>query len=273
MRSASGQYEPGDLVFHPPSTVGPLGSAIACGLIMGLSREQLVNAIGIAGSMAGGLQGNIGSMTKALHCGKAAANGAQAAQLARKGFTADSNAIDGPRGYGNAFFGKKFNPSKLLEPKIDLHVVNPGPAYKLYPSQYGTHFVIEAALMVRKKILTLQEISSVTIVSPPMPYVDRPMPSSGLAGKFSFQYVAAVALIDGKISVDSFDDKRRFSEDVKKLLPLIKIRSDPERQGRFDKMKIDVEVELSNGQIYSGICDGPPGVWGRPADPAQLENK
>jgi 2-methylcitrate dehydratase PrpD len=127
--------------------------------------------------------------------------------------------------------------------------------------------------MVRKKILNLQEISSVTIVSPPMPYVDRPMPSSGLAGKFSFQYVAAVALIDGKISVDSFDDKRRFSEDVKKLLPLIKIRSDPERQGRFDKMKIDVVVELSSGQIHSGICDGPPGVWGRPADPAQLENK
>jgi aconitate decarboxylase len=85
--------------------------------------------------------------------------------------------------------------------------------------------------------------------------------------------VAAVALIDGKISVDSFNDKRRFSEDVKKLLPLIKIHSDPDRQGRFDKMKIDVVVELSNGQIYSGICDGPPGVWGRPADPTQLENK
>jgi aconitate decarboxylase len=273
LRSASGQYEPGELVFHPPSTVGPLGSAIACGLIMGLSRKQLVNAIGIAGSMAGGLQGNIGSMTKALHCGKAAANGIQAALLARQGFTSDSNSIDGPRGYGNAFFGKKFNQSKLLEPKVDLHVVNPGPAYKLYPSQYGTHFVIEAALMVRNKISSSQEIQNVTIISPPMPYVDRPLPSSGLAGKFSFQYVAAIALIDGKVSVESFNDKRRFSKDVETLLPLIKIRPDPERHGRFDKMKIDIEVELSNGEIYSGTCDGPPGVWGRPAAPALLENK
>ena len=44
LRTASGQFEPGDLVFHPPSTVGPLGSAVACGLLMGLTQEQLVNA-------------------------------------------------------------------------------------------------------------------------------------------------------------------------------------------------------------------------------------
>ncbi len=73
---------------------------------MGLTQEQLVNAIGIAGSMAGGLQGNIGSMTKALHCGKAASNGVQAALLARHGFTSDIDAIGGPRGYGNAFLAR-----------------------------------------------------------------------------------------------------------------------------------------------------------------------
>jgi len=273
LRSASGQFEPGDLVFHPPSAVGPLGSAVACGLLMGLTQEQLVNAIGIAGSMAGGLQGNIGSMTKALHCGKAASNGVQAALLARHGFTSDIDAIGGPRGYGNAFFGAVFDPSKLLETKADLHIVNPGPAYKLYPSQYGTHFVIEAALMARKHLSSPREIQNITIVSPPMPYVDRPSPATGLAGKFSFQYVAAVALIDGKVSVDSFNDKRRFAVDVEKLLPLIKIRTDTKRKGRFDKMKIDVEVELIDGQICSGTCDGPPGVWGRSANSSEIENK
>ena len=273
LRTASGQFEPGDLVFHPPSTVGPLGSAVACGLLMGLTQQQLVNAIGIAGSMAGGLQGNIGSMTKALHCGKAAANGVQAALLARQGFTSDMDAIGGPRGYGTAFFGAAFDPTKLLEPKADLHVVNPGPAYKLYPSQYGTHFVIEAALMAREQLSNPQDIRNVTIVSPPMPYVDRPAPATGLAGKFSFQYVAAVALIDGEISVDSFSDKRRFSEDVEKLLTLITIRPDPARKGRFDEMKVDVVVELIDGQMCSGTCDGPPGIWGRPADLAKLETK
>lgn len=273
LRTASGQFEPGDLVFHPPSTVGPLGSAIACGLLMGLTQKQLVNAIGIAGSMAGGLQGNIGSMTKALHCGKAAANGVQAALLARKGFTADLDAVGGPRGYGAAFFGAAFDPTKLLEPKADLHVVNPGPAYKLYPSQYGTHFVIEAALRVRQKLSNPHDIRNVTIVSPPMPYVDRPAPASGLAGKFSFQYVTAVALIDGKVSVDSFSDKRRFSDDVEKLLQRITIRPDPTRKGRFDEMKVDVEVELVDGQEFSGMCDGPPGIWGHPAEFTRLENK
>ncbi len=127
--------------------------------------------------------------------------------------------------------------------------------------------------MARKHLSSPREIQNITIVSPLMPYVDRPSPATGLAGKFSFQYVAAVALIDGKVSVDSFNDKRRFAVDVEKLLPLIKIRTDTKRKGRFDKMKIDVEVELIDGQICSGTCDGPPGVWGRSANSSEIENK
>jgi hypothetical protein len=33
-----------------------------------------------------------------------------------------------------------------------------------------------------------------------MAYVDRPLPATGLAGKFSFQYCAAVAVLDGAVS-------------------------------------------------------------------------
>ncbi len=273
LRRASGQFEPGDLVFHPPSTVGPLGSAVACGLLLRLAREEIVHAVGIAGSMAGGLQGNIGSMTKALHCGMAAAGGLQAALLASRGFTADADALDGPRGYGQAFFRETFEPQALLESHPQLHVVSPGPAFKLYPSQYGTHFVITASLEARKQMTPNCAIRRVTIVSPPMPYVDRPAPASGLAGKFSFQYVAAAALLDGTVSVESFRDARRFATDVEDLLSRIDIRVEPERQGRFDRMKIDVIVELENGAVAQGMCDGPPGIWGRPADPAALVRK
>jgi 2-methylcitrate dehydratase PrpD len=273
LRRSSNQFEPGELVFHPPSTVGPLGSAVASGLLLGLDAEQLTHAIGIAASCAGGLQANIGSMTKALHCGGAAAAGLEAALLAERGFTADADTLAGPRGYGSAFFRDGFGPERLTEPHATLHIVEPGPAFKLYPSQYGTHFVITAALEAHKHIPRDARIRTVTIMSPPMPYVDRPAPASGLAGKFSFQYVAALALLDGEVSVESFKDERRWAHDLQELLPRITISPDAAREGRFDRMRVDVAVELENGSRAEGRCDGPPGIWGKPVDPALITRK
>lgn len=273
LRVASGQREPGGLVFHPPGVVGPLGSAVACGLLLGLDADGLAQAIGIAASRAGTILANVGSMTKALHCGGAAAAGLEAALLAARGFTADKDALSGPRGYASAFLGPTYDETRLTEDRERLHIEDPGPAFKLYPSQYGTHFVITAALDARRDLPPGASIQRVRIVSPPMPYVDRPSPLSGLAGKFSFQYVAAVALLDGAVTVASFTDERRFKPDVADLLPRIVIESDPAREGRFDRMTADVVVELSDGRTVSAYCDGPPGIWGKPLDPARLAGK
>lgn len=264
LRRASRQYEPGELVFHPPGVVGPIGSAIACGLLLQLDAETLCHAVGIAASRAGGVLINVGSMTKALHCGAAAADGLEAAQLAACGFTADPDALDGPRGYLRAFFGDDTDAGALTS-DAPLALMVPGPAFKFYPSQYGTHFVISAALSLRASLPPDARIKSVTITCPPMPYVDRPAPASGLAGKFSFQYVAAVALLDGQVNLASFSDTRRFSADIDRLLPCIRINPDPSREGRFDRMRVDLDACLADGGKRTAMCDGPDGVWGRPA--------
>jgi aconitate decarboxylase len=273
LRLSSGQFEPRDLVFHPPGAVGSIGSAVACGAFLGLESGQLTHAIGIAASRAGGLLANVGSMTKALHCGQASAAGLESALLARKGFTADADALAGPRGFGQAFFGDRFDPDQLLGTGGPLHVVSPGPAFKLYPSQYGTHFVIAAALAARAKFPEGAAPEKVRIVGPLMPYVDRPQPASGLAGKFSFQYAACIAILDGAVDVRSFTDARRFAPDVVDLLLRTVIEPDPAREGRFDRMVVDIVVELRGGARVEGHCDGPPGIWGRPAGPARLRNK
>src|SRR5204863_3924131 len=41
--------------FHAPGTTGPFGAAVACAHVMGLDERAMINAIGIAGSLAGGL--------------------------------------------------------------------------------------------------------------------------------------------------------------------------------------------------------------------------
>lgn len=273
LRLSSRQFEPADLKFHPPGAVGPIGSAVACGLMLGLDRDGLSHAIGIAASRAGTILANVGSMTKALHCGGAAAAGLEAAVLAARGFTADADALAGPRGFGQAFFGESFAPEWLTRPMPRLHIVEPGPAFKFYPSQYGTHFVITAALDARGKLPPDAAIERVRIISPPMPYVNRPAPATGLAGKFSFQYTAAAALLDGNVTVRSFTDERRFAPDLVALLERIEIRTDPAREGRFDRMRLDIEVDLSDGRTVHGHCGGPPGIWGRPAAQGRLAAK
>ena len=272
LRRASGQFEPRDLAFHPPGVVGPIGSAIACGLLIGLDDPALVHAVGIAASRAGGILANVGSMTKALHCGDAAAAGLEAARLAAAGFTADPDALAGPRGFCAAFFEPGHDPAALTAP-APAWILAPGPAWKLYPSQYGTHFVIEAALEARARLPAGAWPERVAVHGPSMPYVDRPAPASGLAGKFSFQYVAAAALLDGRVDLDSFSDRRRFAPDMVAMLPRIVIRPDPGREGRFDRMRVEVEVTAADGARAIGRCDGPPGIWGRPVPPARLRAK
>jgi hypothetical protein len=42
LRIASGQFEPGRLLFHPPGMVGAMGSAAGCGIVLGLIPVTLV---------------------------------------------------------------------------------------------------------------------------------------------------------------------------------------------------------------------------------------
>lgn len=273
LRIASGMFEPGQFTFHPPGMVGAIGSAVGAGVLLGLDAAKLTMAMGIAASRAGALIGNVGSMTKCLHCGDAAAGGLEAALLAAQGFTADADAIGGPRGWGRAFAGEGFDVAALTASAADWHIAAPGPAFKLYPSQYGTHFVISAALDARRHWDGKGAIRRVAITAPAMAYVNRPLPATGLAGKFSFQYTAAAALLDGQVGVASFADARRFAPDMEALLPRIDIIPDPAREGRFDRMRVDLLVELIDGRELRGMCDGPPGIWGRPVAPAALQAK
>src|SRR5690606_6340177 len=89
----------------PTATCNVFGAAIAAGYLLDLDRAQLANALGIAGSMAGGLYEfrHEGSMLMAFHGGWPAQNGVTAAYLARAGFTGPSTVLEGPEGFFRAF--------------------------------------------------------------------------------------------------------------------------------------------------------------------------
>lgn len=273
LRLASRQIEPRDLTLHPPGIVGPIASAVACADLLGLDEHGFVAAIGIAASRTAGLMANIGSMTKALHCGDAASHGLEAALLAARGFTADGDALGSPRGFGRAYFGDRFDTEALVAPLVRARALDPGPAWKLFPSQYATHYAITAALDCRAGIDDPATIERVVMTAPVMPYIDRPRPKSGLDGKSSYQYCVAAALLDGRVDLSTFADKRRFAPDMVTMLDHIELRQNASIPGRLDAMHVDVAVTLAAGANVECRCASPIGSWSRPVEAAVVEAK
>lgn len=258
LRAAQGVTEASAINFHPPGVVGPLGAAATAGYLLGLSADKLVHAIGIAASGAGTLLANAGTMTKCLHTGRAAAIGTEAALLAKDGFMANPEILDVSAGYFRAFM-PDYNARPLEAFGSPFRVIEPGFAIKLFPSQYGTHFAINAALEARSEVDKPSMIKKVLIEGPEMPYVNRPFPQAGLEGKFSFQYTAAAAILDGRVDIASFTDERLRREDMQRLLPLVEFRQTPGASGYFEDMHVQVTIERRDGPTSTARCDAPKG--------------
>jgi 2-methylcitrate dehydratase PrpD len=95
--------------FHAPGTTGPFGAAVAAAHLLGLGPAAMTNALGIAGSLAGGLlefaRGD-GGMVKRLHLGRASEAGVLAASLAADGFAGPRTVLKGEFGFLKVFCTK-----------------------------------------------------------------------------------------------------------------------------------------------------------------------
>lgn len=276
LRLASGQLEPAKLTMHPPGAVGALAAALACADLMDLPVAQRIAAVSLAASRCGSVLANVGSMTKALHCGDGAANGLEAALLASEGFTANDDGIGSPRGWGPSFYGLTFEPHHLTAPFHEPRAISPGPAWKLFPSQFATHFAITAALQARQRALDVHpelHIKTIELRTPVMSYIDRPKPESGLDGKFSWQYTSVIALLDGRVDPSSFSNTRRFAQDVVTMLERVTLIGDQNISGRFDQMYVEITLGLDDGTLIVERCVAPLGSWSRPVAPHHIRNK
>jgi len=251
--------------FHKPGITGTIGATAAAIKLLGLDRRQALMAMGIAGSRAGSLSINTGSMTKSSHSGHAARMGVECGLLAQKGWTASAD-VFGPKGFFDTFWNGDAEPEKLVEGfGAPYRMIKPGVGFKKHPSNYFTHRPIDAALALRlEHDIKAQQVERVTIDFPEFRYVDRPDPETGLDGKFSIQYATLVALLDGEVTVDSFTNERRFAADVKELLPRVELKIDPSIPGDFDETWAVVTVALKGGRSVRKKVDTLSGWCGHP---------
>ena len=74
----------------------------------------------------------------------------------------------------------------------------------------------------------------------------------------------AAALLDGRVTIETFTDKRRFAPDIEALLGKTEVKMNPRIPANFDEMRTTVTVTLKNSQQHSVTCQRPRGIWGNP---------
>jgi 2-methylcitrate dehydratase PrpD len=202
--------------FHPTGTLGGFGAAAAGASLMRLDGERTAWALGLAGQQGAGLwraRHEPGSV-KALHDGRAAANGVASALLARDGFRGPLKVLEGEQGLFPAM-APNADPEAVLAPadRWRIHEVS----FKPHAACRHAHPAIDAALALRARLGGLPEAVRVETYRDSVVFCDKPSPATVPEGKFSLQHSVAVALIHGDAGLDRFEPAALTDPDVAAL--------------------------------------------------------
>jgi len=260
-------YERG---WHTTSTFGRFGAAVAAGKLLRLSLEQMVQAMGLAGTQASGLRLVFGTMTKPFHPGKSAFDGVLSAFLAKRGFTCAPNILEGKKGYVEAL-----GDDSKLEPMVEnlglkYEVLNN--TFKPHAACLLTHPTIDALIELRQKYnLKPEDVEEIQcqVGKFCLDSAGQEEPKTALAGKFSIYYCAALALAEGAAGENLFTDKRVLDPKMVALRKKVKATFVPE----LKDTEANVTIITKNGQKYSAFVNRPKGDPQNPSTDEELENK
>jgi len=256
------------LGFHPTQTCGVFGAAITAAKLLGLTADQTLAAVGIAGSMAAGSMEFLaeGAWTKRIHPGLAAQNGIQAAMLAAEGFVGPSHILEGRDGFLHGYsrnsvperltadLGKSF---EILHTAVKPHACcryMQGPIDAILALMREQH--LDAGQIQRIEIAILE--AGWGIVAEPRDKKYNPV--SVVDAQFSMPFGAAVAVVDGAAGLDQFSLEKINSAEVRRFLPKIALVKDPAIEQTFPKeWPARVAIELRNGQRHEKFVRYPKG--------------
>jgi len=193
-------------------------------------------------------------MVKPFHAGNAARNGAEAALLAEKGFTADAAIFEAPRGFCDTFFGKgTCNYEKMITNIGKPYFLDsPGLGLKMHPCSAPQFLAADAALYLKREHhVRFEDVDKIEVSIPPERYQRHyhAEVKTGLRGKFAINYVVALCILDGKLEIATFTDEKANQPQVQEALSKVKVIVDesiPE-PGPY----CPVTVQLKDGKRFS----------------------
>ena len=262
--------------FHPTGTVGVFGATVAAAKILQLTIPQFVNALGIAGSLAAGVNEYEvdGSLVKHLHPGRAAQSGILAAELARRGLSAPSTIIEGELGFCKSF-SDSYSLDTITEDLGEVFEITKI-YFKPYPSCRYVHYAIDATLnLLRQQKIAVDDIDQVIVKTVKLgKRFDVKRLKTPFHAKLSIPYGVAVALTKGRVMLEEHNVANIKDQRILNLMRRVSVVVDPKMEECYPRVRsARVEITTTKGEKFSSQVDHPKGDPENPLSDKELEEK
>ncbi|MFQ5715769.1 MAG: MmgE/PrpD family protein [Nitrospinales bacterium] len=266
-------------------TYGSVSSSAAAAKLMGFSAEQIRDTLAIAITTGNYLrQTRIGSISKwkAAAFAQAAQNAIRAALYVKRGFTGPTDIFQGQHGLINQItlgefdLAERFGGQENEAFKIDETYI------KYFPAEYHAQSAIWAALELREiigkeRIPNIEKIHVETSLHSYEIIAQEPAkwaPETKETADHSLPYIVAVTLMDGRITLEQFDEAHLADPELLKLVR--KITTAPKKEytdiyGQSFPNK--VAVAMTDGAVHEKEILDPKGHPNNPLTTKELEEK
>jgi 2-methylcitrate dehydratase PrpD len=281
--------------FHSTGTIGTFAATAAACKIINLNEEEIINAIGLAGTQAAGLleSDHAGTMGKHLHAGKAVQSGIISTLLAQKGFTGASSILEGKEGFFKAMCGDNIENSTkmtselaLKQIKSDLGKFHIRDVYvKKYPVCRHLHSTIDSVMDILNEInvesIKDNEIKKITVKTyQTAAEHNNYCPSTMESVRQSLPISLAIALNQGDLTLENiqeFENNSQFKKEIMKTAKKVSIQIDKDLDNlQPQKRPSRVLIELKNSNMhktYEKITFLPKGEPENPFTKKEIFNK
>jgi 2-methylcitrate dehydratase len=151
---------------------------------------------------------------------------------------------------------------------------------KRFPLGQYSQTVVEAALQMREKVASPEDIAEIqieTVTTAIVLMADTPEkwePPNRETADHSMPYTVAVALIHGDVQEEHFDDAHVFDPAIRALTRKVKIKASAEADKHMPHaMRCYFKVMTKSGETFSTVVDHHKGHWKNPMDDAGIEQK
>jgi len=258
-----------------------LVSPLVSGRMMNLSEDEMVSAVGISGSSHFTLGGVVaGALTNMKNTADpmAVEAGVRAALLSKEGYKGPEEVYEGKEGVFEVINGVKWNEDKLIDGLGNKFLITQC-GYKAFPTEALTHQPITAVLSVMEENnITCEEVKEVLIettkrgkdiLSDPSKYD----PKTKETADHSLPYCVACAIVKGNVLPSDFEEETIFDARVRRILPLIKVKANPQIDSLFPRVKRAIVTIKTNRGEFTKTEDHAKGRPERPLSDEELIDK
>ncbi|PUA20874.1 MmgE/PrpD family protein [Glaciimonas sp. PCH181] len=282
-RAGSPGVSPFIVGWDPTPMYGFLAAALVAGRLMGLTREQLVAAVGLAyHQLSGNAQASIdGTLAKRLGAGFAAYGGVMSARLAKHGVFGSDHVLQGVKGLFKQYHGGKYSEEALLG-GLGTRFAGIDIAPKPYPCCRGGHVAIDGILdIVKTNDIKASDVEGVIIYSPPAeimllgaPLEKKQNPKTIVEAQFSNPWMVAVAIQDREVGLRHFSEAALQRADLRALARRMVTVEDksltrPDGGPGF----VRLELKTKSGKTYTKLVKFAKGDPKNPMSPDEYKKK